>query len=70
MAYSEQLDRRITASVGRWGAERRKMFGGTCHLIGGNMMCGVMIPGGGLTDQTLAEWLGKARAFAASLPPK
>ena len=34
MAYSEQLDRRITASVGPWGAERRKMFGG-------NMMCGV-----------------------------
>ena len=41
MPYSEQLDDRINAVIGDWGATRKKMFGGTCHLIHGNMMCGV-----------------------------
>jgi hypothetical protein len=39
--YNEDLDRRISEITAGWGAERKKMFGGTCHLINGNMMCGV-----------------------------
>jgi TfoX/Sxy family transcriptional regulator of competence genes len=34
MAYNEELDRRIKKSD-------KKMFGGVCHLINGNMFCGV-----------------------------
>ena len=41
MAFSENLDCRISAVVADLGTERRKMFGGTCHLLNGNMMCGV-----------------------------
>jgi hypothetical protein len=41
MAYDELLDARITAIVADWGATRKKMFGGTCHLVRGNMLCGV-----------------------------
>ena len=41
MAYDEELDARITAAVADWGTSRKKMFGGTCHLLNGNMLCGV-----------------------------
>lgn len=41
MAYDEKLDARVTAAIAGWGTTRRKMFGGTCHLISGNMLCGV-----------------------------
>jgi len=41
VAYSEELDGRIAQSIVDWGANRKKMFGGTCHLLNGNMMCGV-----------------------------
>lgn len=41
MPYDEQLDKRITASIADWGATRKKMFGGTCHFLNGNMLCGV-----------------------------
>jgi hypothetical protein len=41
MAYDEDLDARITDAVKPWGATRKKMFGGTCHLLNGNMLCGV-----------------------------
>jgi TfoX/Sxy family transcriptional regulator of competence genes len=42
MAYSEEIDRRIVGLVADWHhVERRKMFGGTCHLLGGHMFCGV-----------------------------
>lgn len=41
MAYDEQLDARITEAVAPWGATKKKMFGGTCHLLHGNMLCGV-----------------------------
>lgn len=41
MPYNEELDSRITAVVTACGATRRRMFGGTCHLVNGNMMCGV-----------------------------
>jgi hypothetical protein len=41
MAYDEKLDARITEVVADWGATKKKMFGGTCHLLHGNMLCGV-----------------------------
>ncbi len=41
MPYSEKLDSKITSAISGWGTTRKRMFGGTCHLINGNMMCGV-----------------------------
>jgi len=41
MAYSEKLDARIAIVLKNRETIRRKMFGGTCHLLNGNMMCGV-----------------------------
>jgi TfoX/Sxy family transcriptional regulator of competence genes len=41
MAYDQDLDDRINAVIAGWGTTRKKMFGGTCNLINGNMMCGV-----------------------------
>ena len=41
MPNDSQLDGRIGGMIADWGTVRKKMFGGTCHLISGNMMCGV-----------------------------
>jgi TfoX/Sxy family transcriptional regulator of competence genes len=41
MPYNQELDDRITTVIGDWGTIRKKMFGGTCYLVNGNMMCGV-----------------------------
>ena len=42
MAYDEKLDLRIKKIVSRWkGTNDKKMFGGVCHLMNGNMFCGV-----------------------------
>lgn len=41
MPYNRELDDRINAVISGWGTIRKKMFGGTCHLHNGNMMCGV-----------------------------
>jgi hypothetical protein len=41
MPYNKDLDTRITALVAPWGTIKKNMFGGTCHLLNGNMMCGV-----------------------------
>ena len=41
MAYNEELDSRIARIVSDWGTIRKKMFGGTCYFLKGNMMCGV-----------------------------
>ena len=41
MSYDEKLDERITSAIADWGTTHKKMFGGTCHLLNGNMMCGV-----------------------------
>ena len=42
MAYNEELDERIKKVVARWkNTNSKKMFGGVCHLINGNMFCGV-----------------------------
>jgi len=41
MLYNEELDARITQVVSNWGTTKKKMFGGTCHFLNGNMVCGV-----------------------------
>ncbi len=42
MAYNEEIDDRIKKIVTKWkNTENRKMFGGVCHLLNGNMLCGV-----------------------------
>ena len=42
MAYDEKLDQRIKKIVSPWkGTADKKMFGGVCHLLNGNMFCGV-----------------------------
>lgn len=42
MAYNKEIDRRIHAITAGWqNTDRKKMFGGVCHLINGNMFCGV-----------------------------
>ena len=42
MAYNEKIETRIKRIVSGWkNTEDKKMFGGICHLINGNMFCGV-----------------------------
>jgi TfoX/Sxy family transcriptional regulator of competence genes len=42
MPFNEAIDARIRKAIASWrGTESKKMFGGVCHLLGGNMFCGV-----------------------------
>ena len=42
MAYNENIESRIKKIVSGWkNTEDKKMFGGICHLLNGNMFCGV-----------------------------
>ena len=41
MAFDEDLDARVAAFAVPLGAVRKKLFGGTGYLVGGNMMAGV-----------------------------
>ena len=42
MPYNEELESRINKFVSEWkGTDDKKMFGGVCHLLNGNMFCGV-----------------------------
>ena len=42
MPYNETIDARITKAISTWQhTDRKKMFGGVCHLLNGNMFCGV-----------------------------
>ncbi|MGO9569018.1 MAG: TfoX/Sxy family protein [Desulfomonilaceae bacterium] len=42
MAFNEELEARIEKIVSGWkNTNRKKMFGGVCHLLNGNMFCGV-----------------------------
>jgi hypothetical protein len=42
MAYDEKLEVRILTAIDGWdGVAAKKMFGGICHLIQGNLFCGV-----------------------------
>lgn len=41
MSYHEELDARVTDVVAAWGTTPKKKFGGTGHMLNGNMMAGV-----------------------------
>ena len=42
MPYNEQIEMQISKIVSKWqNTEVKKMFGGMCHLLNGNMFCGV-----------------------------
>ena len=42
MPYNEELESRIRQAVKDWEhTDVKNMFGGICHLINGNMFCGV-----------------------------
>jgi TfoX/Sxy family transcriptional regulator of competence genes len=109
MGCNPQLVERVTRGLAkRGGITERRMFGGICFLLNGNMVCGavgddlvVRVPAtdydaalampharpmdftgrplkgfvyvgvaGWQSDAELANWLGRAIAYAASLPPK
>ena len=59
MAYDESLENRILSSIDGWkGVSAKKMFGGVCHLIHGNMF-------GGVYKDFLILRLGEAAAAEA-----
>ena len=42
MPFNEKIVARVLAHVSEWpGTSAKKMFGGVCHMIQGNMFCGV-----------------------------
>ena len=41
MPFDQGLDSRLSAAIAGWGTVRKTAFGGTCHLLNGNMLCGV-----------------------------
>jgi TfoX/Sxy family transcriptional regulator of competence genes len=42
MPFDEEIENRIGKAISRWkNTQAKKMFGGVCHLLDGNMFCGV-----------------------------
>ena len=42
MPYDEEIETRVNKAISRWkNTQAKKMFGGICHLLDGNMFCGV-----------------------------
>jgi hypothetical protein len=42
MPYNEQIETRIKKIISSWkNTDHKNMFGGVCHLLNGNMFCGV-----------------------------
>ncbi len=63
MAYDTELDSRIKKIVSRWtNTNDKKMFGGVCHLLNGNMF-------GGVYKDFLILRLGEKRAQDALQQP-
>ena len=60
--YDQELDERLAAAMAGWGTTRKRMFGGTCHLLKGNMLCGV-------NQDRLILRLGQAEAEQALSRP-
>ncbi len=43
MAFNPEIESRVQKIVSRWkNTSDKKMFGGVCHLLDGNMFCGVL----------------------------
>jgi TfoX/Sxy family transcriptional regulator of competence genes len=62
VAYSEELDAKIGLVLQNQQTTRKKMFGGTCYLVNGNMLCGVY-------KSSIILRLGQAEAEAALHQP-
>lgn len=63
MVYNEQIEARVLSAVAGWqNLDAKKMFGGVCHLINGNMFCGVL-------NDFLILRLGEAAAKKAMEEP-
>jgi TfoX/Sxy family transcriptional regulator of competence genes len=63
MAYDAKLDARIREIVSTWeDVSARKMFGGVCHLLHGNMVAGVW------KDFLILRLGADAADFARELP--
>jgi TfoX/Sxy family transcriptional regulator of competence genes len=63
MAYDEKLDARLGEIISGWeGVSSRKMFGGVCHLLRGNMLAGVW------KEFLILRLGGDAADFARELP--
>jgi len=59
MPYNKDLETRIQKVVSSWkNTDSKKMFGGICHLLNGNMFCGVY-------KEFLILRLGEEKAEAA-----
>jgi hypothetical protein len=42
MPHDEEIESRINKVISRWkNTDAKKMFGGVCYLLDGNMFCGV-----------------------------
>ncbi|MGD2124476.1 MAG: TfoX/Sxy family protein [Desulfobacteraceae bacterium] len=42
MPYNKQIETRIKKMISSWkNTDHKSMFGGVCHLLNGNMFCGV-----------------------------
>jgi hypothetical protein len=42
MSYNEHIETRIKKIISIWkNTDQKNMFGGVCHLLNGNMFCGV-----------------------------
>ncbi len=72
MPYDEDLDTMIRAIVEKDGMARMKMFGGTCYLMGGKMVCGVwkgwiMIDRAELAIESVEAWIEAAKGFVATI---
>ena len=43
MVFNEDIDNRVKNIAAQWPTtSSKKMFGGVCHLLNGNMFCGVL----------------------------
>lgn len=64
MAYNEEIDQRIRAVLTKWPkkTDHKKMFGGVCYLLDGNMV-------GGVYKDYLILRLGEERAREALKEP-
>ena len=41
MPFNKGIDKKVAQAIKAWGTTRKKMFGGTCYILNGNMLCGV-----------------------------
>jgi TfoX/Sxy family transcriptional regulator of competence genes len=63
MPFDEEIETRINRVISRWkNTAAKKMFGGVCHLLDGNMFCGVY-------KDFLILRLGEEESKAASESP-